>query len=130
MGYSLNDKLKYLRKNRDLTQADLGDLLNMTRQGYAHYEKGTRSPDHKSILKLANYYKISANELIDDREVPEEIAYIYESELYSTNKDYNKLVTTIKINANEKNLISLFRQLDSKEQSLLLNQIEQKIEKK
>src|SRR5690554_7831030 len=105
MGYSLSDKLKYLRKNRNLTQSDLGDLLNMTRQGYAHYEKGTRSPDPQSILKLANFYEISANELIDDKEIPDEIAYIYEAELYSTNKDYNDNITPIKINANEKNLI-------------------------
>ena len=90
MAYSLSDKLRYLRINRNLTQNDVGKYLSMTRQGYAHYEKGTRSPDYQTLLKLADYYQLSVDDLVSKDKLPLEIAYLYESTPYSTNKDYKR----------------------------------------
>lgn len=127
MAYSLNSKLKYLRINRGLTQTGLGNFLNMTRQGYAHYENGTRSPDHQTILKLANFYEVNVNELIDNREIPLEIAYLYETSPYVTDKKYKNTgddsKITVKITNEEKNLISLYRKLDINTKDILMDQL-------
>lgn len=133
MGYSLSDKLKYLRLNRNLTQTDVANHLNMTRQGYAHYERGARSPDNQTTLKLANFYQLTVEELIDENVLPLEIAPLLEDSQYDTDKDYQVAVDankiTIKVNTYEKKLISLFRKLDNNEQKSLLNELDNKIDK-
>lgn len=134
MGYSLSEKLKNLRTNRNLTQSDVGKHLNMTRQGYAHYEKGSRSPDYQTLSKLANFYQLSVDNLVNEDELPLEIAYLYESNPYSTSKEYKDFLSsnkiTIKVDIKENKLISLFRQLSKKEKKILISELENKIKKK
>lgn len=134
MAYSLSEKLRYLRLNRNLTQIDVARHLSMTRQGYAHYEKGTRSPDYQTLSKLASFYQLTVDELVNENELPLEIAYIYESNPYSTDKSYKELLRSrsisIKVTVNENKLISLFRQLSTKDQILLISSLENKTWKK
>lgn len=134
MRYPLNDKLKCLRINKNLTQTDLGNYLNMTRQGYAHYEKGSRSPDNQTILRLANLYDIGIKELIDENELPTEIAYLFDPNPYTTDKKYKTSeesnTITIKVSTYEKRLVSLFRQLDEQEQIFIISEVENIIEEK
>ena len=131
MAYSLSNKLRNLRLNRNLTQSDVGKHISMTRQGYAHYEKGTRTPDYKILSRLASFYQLSLDELIDENELPIEIAYLYESNPYSTNKNYKSILDshkiTIKVSTNENKLISLCRQLSIKEQNLLIKDLEKRV---
>lgn len=134
MGYSLSDKLKYLRLNRNLTQTDVAKHLNMTRQGYSHYERGLRSPDNQTTLKLANFYQLNVEELINEDLLPLEIVPLLEDGQYDTNRNYSVAVDankiTIKVNTYEKKLISLFRKLDNKEQKSLLMELDSKTEDK
>ena len=134
MAYSLSDKLKFLRLNNNLTQTDIGKHLNMTRQGYAHYEKGDRDPDPKTILKLARFYDVDVVDLIDDNVLPSEIAYFVESTPYSTDRTYKDLPKTkrisISVTSQEMNLIRYFRKLDPDEKVALLNIIEEKTKNK
>ena len=123
MSYLLKDKLRNLRKSRNLTQTDLGNYLNMTRQGYAHYEKGHRSPDFQTILKLAELYQVSVDELIDDEELPLEISHLYETTPYNVKNKSKKFNTIINVSSNEKQLIKIFRKLNDKEQKILLNKL-------
>jgi len=52
--------LKYLRKNKDLSQEDLGNLLKINRTTLGNYETETRQPTFEVIENIANKcgYKI------------------------------------------------------------------------
>ena len=60
----LADNLRYLRKQRKLTQNDLSEILNISRQAYSNYENSKRTPDLDSLLYLAQYYRVNLNDLV------------------------------------------------------------------
>ncbi|MFA1820597.1 helix-turn-helix domain-containing protein [Virgibacillus oceani] len=58
-------RLKYLRKKRNLSQQYMADFLGITRQGYGKYEDGKSEPDSKSIVKLADFFDVTTDYLLD-----------------------------------------------------------------
>ncbi|MDP4120208.1 MAG: helix-turn-helix transcriptional regulator [Bacillota bacterium] len=66
-----NDRLKYLRGNLDLTQADIAKLLNISKQKYIKYEIGECIPKIKDLIILANFYKTSLDYILDITDVAE-----------------------------------------------------------
>ncbi|HHX54746.1 MAG TPA: helix-turn-helix domain-containing protein [Clostridiales bacterium] len=130
MDFLLNDKLRYLRINRGLTQVDLGNYLNMTRQGYAHYENGLRSPNYQILVKLANLYQVSVDDLVDSKEIPLEIVHLYETSPYQIKKEYNYEKSpkniSIMVNKREKELIHMFRKLNTQDKNMLYYKLKAK----
>lgn len=62
---SLNKKLKQLREEREKTQKEVAEGLGIKEQVYQRYEYGTREPKIDVIRKLARYYNISADEILE-----------------------------------------------------------------
>lgn len=60
----LANNLRYLRKKRNLTQEDIGNILNISRQAYSNYENCTRTPDLDTLLWLCDFYKVSLDDLV------------------------------------------------------------------
>ena len=58
-------KLKQLRTSKKLTQQYMADFLNVTKTAYFNYEKGISEPNIQSLIKLADFFKISVDELIN-----------------------------------------------------------------
>lgn len=54
-------RLKNLREDADLTQAQVAALLGTTQQYYANYENGKRPIPIDRLAVLCNYYKVSAD---------------------------------------------------------------------
>ena len=50
--------LSILRRNADMTQSELADRLNLTRQAVSRYEKGDSFPDISILVKIADETKI------------------------------------------------------------------------
>ena len=61
----LGGKLKELRLNVGLTQEELASKLGLSRVNYTRYENGKVNPDYETIIKLADFYDISLDELFD-----------------------------------------------------------------
>lgn len=60
------DKLKQLRTERNLTQADIATAIGVAPATIGNYEQGTREPKNNEVWqKLANYFGISVDELMD-----------------------------------------------------------------
>jgi transcriptional regulator with XRE-family HTH domain len=57
-------RLRDVREVRDLTQADIGEIINKTQQGYNHIENGRAELKIDDLVKLCRYYNLSADYLI------------------------------------------------------------------
>ena len=58
------ERLRNIREDRDLTQAELGRLLNKSQQGYNHIETGRAELRIDDLVKLCKFYNLSADYLI------------------------------------------------------------------
>ena len=56
--------LARLRKIADMTQSDLADRLNVTRQAISKYERGDSFPDVTVLVPLAEIFSVSLDDLI------------------------------------------------------------------
>ena len=65
-------RLRNVREDRDLTQAELGKVLQKSQQGYNHIEVGRAELKIEDLVKLCKFYNLSADYLIGltDRERP------------------------------------------------------------
>ena len=57
-------RLRNVREDRDLTQAEIGRLLNKSQQGYNHIEAGRAELKIDDLVKLCRYYNLSADYMI------------------------------------------------------------------
>ena len=56
--------LRMLREDNHKTQAQLADMLGISRQNYSHYETGRIVPPVEAINKISKYYDIPIDKLI------------------------------------------------------------------
>ena len=57
-------RIRNIREDRDLTQKDIGKLLNKSQQGYNHIESGRAELKIDDLIKLCRYYNLSADYMI------------------------------------------------------------------
>lgn len=58
MNLVLGKRIKELRKERGLTQQQLGDKINVTKVSICCYENGTRTPTLQTLLDLSEYFGV------------------------------------------------------------------------
>ena len=58
-------RLKDLREDHDLTQQQIADVLECRRDVYWRYESGMRELPLSYAVKLADFYKVSLDYLVD-----------------------------------------------------------------
>lgn len=56
--------MRNLREDRDLSQADVGKLLNKSQQGYSHIENGRAELRIEDLIVLCRFYQVSADYFI------------------------------------------------------------------
>lgn len=60
----LRDKLILLRKEKELSQADLAEILNVSRQAISRWEVGTSVPSMDNLSALSRLYNVSVDSLM------------------------------------------------------------------
>ena len=65
----MKNKLKVLRAERDITQADLANSLSVSRQTINAIEKGKFDPSLPLAFKIAKLFELSIEEIFDNSEV-------------------------------------------------------------
>ena len=63
----IGKKLKELRLAEKLTQKQLSEKLQIGRVNYTRYENDSVRPDYETLIKIADFYDISLDELLDRR---------------------------------------------------------------
>lgn len=57
--------LQALRKEKQLTQEQLAEKLNVSRRTVSRWETGSNLPDLDLLIELADYYEVELRELLD-----------------------------------------------------------------
>ena len=57
-------RIRHIREDRDLTQAEIGKILQKSQQGYNHIENGRAELKIDDLIKLCKFYNLSADYLI------------------------------------------------------------------
>lgn len=58
------ERIKSAREDSDLTQAQIGKLLDKSQQGYNHIEAGRAELKIDDLIRLCRFYDLSADYLI------------------------------------------------------------------
>jgi transcriptional regulator with XRE-family HTH domain len=85
------------RKNKNMTQAELAEKLNITDRAISKWETGKGMPDSSIMLDLCNELKISVNELLSGERIEM--------------KNFNESI--------EKNLLDMLKQKEESDKKLL-----------
>ncbi|MBR4050367.1 MAG: helix-turn-helix transcriptional regulator [Clostridia bacterium] len=67
------ERLKDLREDKDLTQADIAKLLETTRQQISKWETGVQMMGVDKYIKLAHFYNVSLDYLLGVTDTPRKL---------------------------------------------------------
>ena len=67
------ERLRDLREDRDLTQAEIAELLQTTQEQISKYETGKQMMGIDKYIKLARYYNISLDYLTGMIDTPKKL---------------------------------------------------------
>ena len=98
------DRLKELRKERNVSQQALGEIVGFSQQSINKYENNNIEPDISTLIKLADYFDVSVDYLIGRTNV--RITY---SDIGIDNLDYDSISS------------ELFKRLSNDKKELVVN---------
>lgn len=58
------ERIRNMREDFDLTQKQIGDIINVPQRTYAYYESGQRMIPPYVLCALADYYRTSVDYLL------------------------------------------------------------------
>ncbi len=65
---SLGNKINHCRQQSGMTQEQLAEQMNVTRQTVSNWERGINEPDFDSLCRLAGVFGITLNDFADAAE--------------------------------------------------------------
>ena len=77
----LGDKLRVMRRMRELTQKDVADFLHIDRSTYTYYELGKTDPPLDTLVALSNIFEISLDDLLKHQRSLEEFQILYHKKI-------------------------------------------------
>ncbi len=63
-------RLKELRQERNISQLKLAMDLSMNQNTISRYETGEREADYKTLIKIADYFQVSIDYLLERTDNP------------------------------------------------------------
>jgi len=67
---SFAERLKKLRKERDIRQRDLAEVARVSRSAVAYWESGKSAPNTHTLARLADYFGVSTDYLMGRTDNP------------------------------------------------------------
>lgn len=66
------NRIALLRKNRKMSQKELGTVVGVAQNTVCNWENGNREPDHEALKKMAVFFDCSIDYLLGQEETEEE----------------------------------------------------------
>lgn len=66
-------RLRDLREDHDLKQAEIADMLKIQQTVYSRYERGVQNLPLDYLIKLADFYKVSTDYILGRTDNPRRI---------------------------------------------------------
>lgn len=88
---ALGNKLKNLRENKDLKQAQVADFLHISQQNYSRYENGQVELPLGTLIQLADYFDVSVDYLLGRQKDTYAEPMIFDRSVYDIIDTINKL---------------------------------------
>ena len=85
----IHEKLKLLRKERKLTQSEVGEAIGQERSTIACYETGKRTPDVATLEKLAALYRVTLDHFSNKGEADIMIELLSRTNAFFSSRDIN-----------------------------------------
>ena len=103
MNISIGKRIQTFRKQKGMSQQDLSDYLGITRQAISKWELDQTLPDLETLVKMAELFEISLNELIGVEENSKSISELYDlmqtivntQQKANKKRDFVQLITII-----------------------------------
>ena len=73
---NIGEKIYQLRTEKNLSQGDLADRLDVSRQSVSKWENNTAVPDLDKLIKLCDVFEISLDELTDREKIERDIVLV------------------------------------------------------
>ena len=64
-------RLRDLREDKDLSQTEIGKILNMSQTGYSKYDTGENDIPTSILIELAKFYNTSVDYLLNQTDIKE-----------------------------------------------------------
>lgn len=61
----LYPRIRNLREDKDLTQAQMGVILSCSQRVYSNYERGDIDIPTATLIKIADFHQVSVDYLLD-----------------------------------------------------------------
>ena len=82
-------KLKSLRERKELAQGMVAQNLNLTQATYSRYESGVHQPDYETLKRIANFFNVSIDYLLDNEKNLTEVETIIDLNYFIINGKYS-----------------------------------------
>ena len=63
-------RIRDLREDKDLTQAQMGEILSCSQRVYSNYERGDIDIPTTTLSKIADFYQVSVDYLLERTDNP------------------------------------------------------------
>lgn len=95
-------KIKMLRQQKNINQAELGKIVGVGKTTISNYETGYSVPDLETLIKLADYFGVTTDYLLGRSDKPQQNENLISQPI--SNKH---------ISSNEEELLRIFRKLQT-----------------
>ncbi len=94
---SLGEKIYKLRNERNLSQGDLADALEVSRQSISKWETDASVPELDKLVKMSEFFAVSLDELILDRTQTEQPPVLEPKRIYTEHPGVSHTQKTVGI---------------------------------
>lgn len=127
----LSKKLRLLRERQNLTQKQIADILNIDRSTYSYYEIGKSYPTLDTLMKLAQIFRVSIDEMLGYEVKPAVPTPHFADNIpaYNRPREADNTSELSQLTSDEQNIIIAYRILSENQKREIRKAVEDAIRK-